>query len=728
MATIIFTALGTVFGGPLGGAIGALVGRQVDGAIFGSASREGPRLKELSVTTSTYGTPIGRHHGRMRVAGSIIWATDLVEHRESSGGGKGRPSVTTYSYSASFAVAIGSRPVPQIGRIWADGNLLRGASGDLKAAGQFRFYTGSGDQPADPLMAAAEGDGLCPAYRGLAYAVFQDLQLADFGNRIPALTFEVLADADELNIAHLLDGTITDASADVPLTGIAGLSCEGPLSETLGQIAPVIPLDCDVSGNVLTLGRTDDGASVLREPTVNVADDSFGAKDGFARKRLPPPESPPALIRYYDIGRDYQPGMQRVLGQPAPGQPASIELPVATQAPQARSMIESAARRANWARQILSWRTGEIDPAVRPGSLVRAPGQQGLWRVADWEWRASGVELTLWRSFPGETMAPVDASSDGGRPMVAADLPVGETSVVAFELPWDGTGSGDAPLIRVAMSSQSAGWAGAAIYLDEGDGQLQPLTSGTRTRSVMGEVLETIGSASPLLFDRGNQVAVRLLDPAFALQDATPRQMAAGANLALIGGELIQFARAQPLGGAQWLLSGLLRGRGGTESAIAGHGAGERFVLLDGREVVLDSAAVGSGEATLIAAIGVGDEAPATSIVHCRGLTRRPLFPVRPEVATTATGLRLVWTRRARGAWAWLDGVETPLREEAEAYDVIVGSPSAPIASWSASSASFEIPTSELAALAAAHPGAPISVRQRGSYAVSEALLLSHLP
>ena len=146
MATLVFSALGTLFGGPLGGAIGALAGRQVDSIIFGGGNREGPRLKELAATASSYGTALPRHFGRMRVPGSVIWATDLVEHQQTEGGGKGRPSVTTFTYTASFAVALASRPIEGIGRIWADGNLLRGAAGDLKAGGQLRIYTGEGDQ------------------------------------------------------------------------------------------------------------------------------------------------------------------------------------------------------------------------------------------------------------------------------------------------------------------------------------------------------------------------------------------------------------------------------------------------------------------------------------------------------------------------------------------------------------------------------------------------------
>ena len=192
MATLVLGAIGTLVGGPLGGAIGATLGRGLDSMIIGSPSREGPRLKELAVSTSSYGQPIPALYGKVRAPGTIIWATDLKEQRESSGGGKGKPKTTTYSYSISLAVALSSRPIDRIGRIWADGNLLRGRGSDLKTGGTLRAYTGHGDQRPDPLMAADIGPQ-CPAHRGCAYVVFEDLALEDFGNRVPALSFEVFA-------------------------------------------------------------------------------------------------------------------------------------------------------------------------------------------------------------------------------------------------------------------------------------------------------------------------------------------------------------------------------------------------------------------------------------------------------------------------------------------------------------------------------------------------------
>ncbi len=78
MATLVLTALGTAVGGPIGGAIGGVLGNMVDRRVLGT-TREGPRLTELAVQTSSYGSAIPQLFGTMRVAGTVIWATDLRE-------------------------------------------------------------------------------------------------------------------------------------------------------------------------------------------------------------------------------------------------------------------------------------------------------------------------------------------------------------------------------------------------------------------------------------------------------------------------------------------------------------------------------------------------------------------------------------------------------------------------------------------------------------------------
>lgn len=724
MATLLFTALGTVLAGPVGGVLGALAGQQVDSALFGGGSVSGPRLKDLAVTTSSYGTAMPRQFGAMRVGGTIIWATDLVEHGQTSGG-KGQPSVTTYSYTSSFAVALSSRPVQSVGRIWADGDLLRGADGALKVGGTLRLHNGYGDQSVDPLIASAAGAQNCPAFRGLAYAVFEDLQLADFGNRIPTLTFEVFGDDGALSLATLFDGVVEDVALSVPLDGILGYACEGSLADTLSQFQPVMPMSCDAGGEALTItaDRQSTTPIALPEPALTSASGEFGAQSGYQYKRDPAPDNPPRVLRYYDPALDYQPGMQRAIGQALPGQPKTIEVPATIAASDAAQLIQQSARDADWRRETLAWRCAELDPAVAPGVLVTPFGQPGLWRVTAWEWRDTGIQLDLERVAP---TASTGAPADPGRANLANDDPVTPTSLVAYELPWDGQGSSDAIIVQAATSSSSAGWPGAALYGDFDTGTLTWLAASGRQRSTTGTALGALAPASPLLIDRQSTVTVQLTGSDLALTGASLDQLAAGANRALLGGEIIQFAHATAQGKGVWRLSTLLRGRGGTESAIATHGAGEAFVLLDAMPVQLDGAKLQG--ASGIAALGLADPAQVEAPILCRGYSRRPWSPVHSKATYTPDGaLTLSWTRRARGGWAWSDGVDTPLQEQSETYLVSLGGWDNPIRQWQTASPTLVIAAEEVAALAAAYPGTAFAVRQQGTYALSESLTLTML-
>ena len=208
MAALALSVAGAALGGSVFGPIGAIAGR-LAGALAGNAvdqtlftsnrnlAFEGPRLADLSVMASTEGAPIPRAYGRSRLSGEVIWATNLEEvvstSSQSSGGGgggkgMGGPTVTTttttYSYFANLAVGLCEGPIGAVMRVWADGKPL-----DLSGL-TVRTYTGNETQTPDPLIVAKEGQS--PAYRGLAYVVFERLPLVNFGNRIPQLSFEVM--------------------------------------------------------------------------------------------------------------------------------------------------------------------------------------------------------------------------------------------------------------------------------------------------------------------------------------------------------------------------------------------------------------------------------------------------------------------------------------------------------------------------------------------------------
>ena len=70
---------------------------------------------------STEGAPIPRAYGRVRLAGQVIWATQLEEvvtQDTATTGGKGGPTArtttTTYSYFANLAIGLCEGPIATV--------------------------------------------------------------------------------------------------------------------------------------------------------------------------------------------------------------------------------------------------------------------------------------------------------------------------------------------------------------------------------------------------------------------------------------------------------------------------------------------------------------------------------------------------------------------------------------------------------------------------------------
>lgn len=211
MAMLAFGVVGAMVAPSLGigltAAMGWTIGSMVGAALFPDKKPdvEGPKLTDLKVTNSSYGLGIHIVYGKARIGGNIIDSTDIKEtkHSEDVGGKGGKSSQTqnTYTYSVSMAVGICEGPIVGVKRIWANGKLIWSAASDADAAtiiaanrsmSQMRVYTGSETQLPDPLLQSIRGVDNTPAYRGLAYIVFEDMQLTDFGNSIPNLEFEVV--------------------------------------------------------------------------------------------------------------------------------------------------------------------------------------------------------------------------------------------------------------------------------------------------------------------------------------------------------------------------------------------------------------------------------------------------------------------------------------------------------------------------------------------------------
>lgn len=373
-------------------------------------------------------------------------------------------------------------------------------------------------------------------------------------------------------------------------------------------------------------------------------------------------------ISYYDPARDYQTGLQRAhRGGPSLRRDRRA-LPAAIGSGEAKAFAEHrlAALGAGrvGAKLHLGWRRS----GIRPGRHVRIEGQAGLWKVERWVLEAMVVHLELVR-VPGAV--PVVAS-EPGRAVAEPDVRHGPTTVRLLDLPLYGDSPPERPRLLVAAAGVEAGWRRAELLASYDAGASWQAAGATAAPAVMGAARNALGAAGSALIDTEGAVEVELLNEAMWLEGRNDAALAGGANLALLGGELIQFGLVQPLGARRFRLSRLLRGRFGTEWAAVTHIGGEGFLLLERSALaVLDAPAAAVGSEARLLAIGLedGDGAAAGCLVSGEAL--RPPSPVHLHAERLPGGdLALSWVRRSRSGWAWLDTSATPLGEERELYRV----------------------------------------------------------
>jgi len=185
-------------------AVGTMVGSMLGSMMFPPAmpGQTGPRAQDGMVQVSTYGASIPIVYGTMALSGNVIWSAGLreVKVRTKVGSGKSKTKVTTYSYYCDFAVGLCEGEINCVRRVWLDSDLVydltsvdpKVIAANTKFENIMTVYRGSETQLADPVIEAVIGAGDTPAFRGLAYLVFDNLPLQNYGNRIPNVRVELV--------------------------------------------------------------------------------------------------------------------------------------------------------------------------------------------------------------------------------------------------------------------------------------------------------------------------------------------------------------------------------------------------------------------------------------------------------------------------------------------------------------------------------------------------------
>lgn len=274
-----------------------------------------------------------------------------------------------------------------------------------------------------------------------------------------------------------------------------------------------------------------------------------------------------------------------------------------------------------------------------------------------------------------EDGAIYDASVMSATLPVSAALPtetLGATRLEILDLPAFPTDSSESAYLRFAAAGLSVPWRGSILYRSDDAGANYARFADALSSAAIGTAVDALVAFTSNLFDEVNTVTVLMLG-ATPLESVSELAVLNGANAALLGDEILQFRSAVETAPGTYRLSGLLRGRLGTEWAAATHSLGERFVLLDGH-LVKDTTHAGLiGLPRQYKPVTVGATLGSTSAQSFTysGRAYKPYSPVHIGGQRDGSGnLTVSWVRRTRIGGQWRDYVEVPLGEAFEKYEV----------------------------------------------------------
>jgi hypothetical protein len=720
------SSVGQVVGGAAGAVIGFFVGGGPAGAIYGAQigmtvgglidppngpELEGPRLQDKQIIVSTYGNAIPLIYGpENRASGNVIWSTGLIEtaEEEESGGGKGGgggATQTNYSYRISFALAMGAGTMVGVNRIWANSKLIYDATGltvpavdpvngqiVTKASGthsvmeEMHFWPGTAVQVRDSWIQS--NNPTTPAYRNIAYIVFKDLQLADFGNRIPNIEVEIAGGATTNVAAVIQDIGRRVGVTDISVTGLTddlrGLVI-ARAAQASGVLAPLaIAYNFDLAeqaGQVRCVKRGAGMKGVIPVGDMGAVEGADNTTEPARFQTVTGLEMPKEVsLTHLDPALDYQINSQRArkdIGNAA--NILSVELPLTLGVDEARRIADRTLWEAWTARRSVDFAVTDKWVRRSSGDVVGVvvDGQTLPYKIVRITRGDNGINAISAQRDDPEVYTSDAFGTDGNLPSNVVKFP-GVTRLVLMDMPIVQDGNDDTGFYWV-VTGENTGWRGADVRRSIDGGSSYSSMSKVGVRSVIGDVAVALPTGPTDFWDRGNSLTVVLEYPGATLESMSEDLIIAGYNAAWVGpangqgGEVIQFATAALVGPATYTLSNLLRGRLGTEANTT-HGAAEVFVLL--RTNTLGRSEFGPADwyySRLFKPVSIlTNEVDTTAQAFTNnGVGKMPRSPVHVAgVRDGSNNLALSWVRRTRLQAPGLGLGPVPLGEASEAYQV----------------------------------------------------------
>jgi len=242
----------------------------------------------------------------------------------------------------------------------------------------------------------------------------------------------------------------------------------------------------------------------------------------------------------------------------------------------------------------------------------------------------------------------------------------------------------DGPLLRVSqlgvqiMRSQLAPPFGRVTQVALEVAREEPLAEGYVTQVALEVARVSIPGPQPglrswMVFDTIHSVEVLMVSGTAPTSAADELTVLNGANVGLLGQEIIQWRDVTDLGDNVYRLSHLLRGRLGSEPFMNSHSIGELFVVLDSdtvRRVSMNTTDLDIQRYYKIIGAGLsGFSAPVTTHINT-GVSQKPWQPVFFEATRAGDDITFTWERRSRIAHHRILQIPPPIGEQDERYEI----------------------------------------------------------
>jgi hypothetical protein len=316
-------------------------------------------------------------------------------------------------------------------------------------------------------------------------------------------------------------------------------------------------------------------------------------------------------------------------------------------------------------------------------------------------------------------------ASEAGRHVPSADQPIGQTRIMALDMPLVPGGDPHKPALALFAAGTEAGWKRAAISLSTDDQWTDFGT--TALPAVMGNTQNAMGAHHPFLLDKASMLDIVLLHAAMNLATRDTSPLAVDAPIFWIDGEFVRVGRIVALGEKSYRLSRLSRGVSSSAMHAPAHAVGAQIVLMDAASTrIISENAYQVGQTVTLDAQGPGDVAPVTTVVVAEGMAITPLPPVHGRVVKDGSGnFDLYWKRRSRLDLGWMGGVDQAQAEDQESYRVGLYIDDDMLREWTVSENYLHISASEMDALGVLQNSLVIfKVQQIGRFAQSGPLTL----